>query len=87
MKSGNEMQLTTMIKQDENESMQDDLPTYIGPKAHGDQMLWMPGEIVQPMQLADDVIKVSSPMLNYIIQQRKLKHILIMRINRHIIMK
>jgi len=45
-------------------------PTYLGPEAHGDQMLWMSGEIVQPVKLVDHLIRVFPPMLNYVIQQR-----------------
>ena len=59
-----------MSNQDANARKQDDLPTYLGLEAHGDQMLWMSGEIVQPVQPLDHLIKVSPPVLNYIIQQR-----------------
>ena len=45
-------------------------PTYLGPEAHGDQVLKMLGEIIQPMQPTDHLIKVSPPMLNYVTQQR-----------------
>jgi len=70
MKSGNEMQLTTMNKQDENERKQDDIPTYLGPEAHGDQMFWMSGEIIQLVQPTGHLIKVSPTMPNYVIHQR-----------------
>jgi hypothetical protein len=59
MKIRNEMQLNYHENQDANARKQDDLPTYLGPEAHGDQMLWMSGEIVQPVQPVDHLIKVS----------------------------
>jgi hypothetical protein len=69
----------------ENSRKRYDLPTYLGPKAHGDQMLWMLGEIIQPMQPIYHLIKVSPSVLNYVIQQREFKYIIIMSINIHII--
>jgi hypothetical protein len=42
-------------------------------------------EVIQPVKLAGHLIKVSPPMINHVIQQRYVKHIIIMSINTHII--
>jgi hypothetical protein len=47
-----------------------DLPTHLGPEAVEVKTLKMSGEIVQPMQPTDHLIKVSPHVLNYVIQQR-----------------
>jgi hypothetical protein len=46
-----------------------DLSTYLGPKACGNQVLEMSGEIIQPMKPIDRLIKVSPPVINYVIQK------------------
>jgi hypothetical protein len=45
----------------------------------------MSGEVIQPMQQFDLLIKVSPHVLNHIIQQIQVKHIIIMNMNTHII--
>jgi hypothetical protein len=45
----------------------------------------MLGEVIQPVQPFDYLIKVSPPVLNHIIRQRQVKNIIIMSINTHLI--
>jgi hypothetical protein len=49
---------------------QDDLPTYLGPWGPEDQVIVMSGEVIQPVQPIDHLIKVSPPVLDYVKQQR-----------------
>jgi hypothetical protein len=52
----------------------------------GNQVLWMLGEIVQPVKPpAQHVTQVLYLVLNYTIYQGQVKHIIIMNMNKHII--
>jgi hypothetical protein len=63
-----------------------DLPTYPGPRGLENEVMKMSGEFIQPVQPpSHHFIKVSPPVLNYVIQQKYVKYIIIMIINKHII--